>query len=339
MAGHAAYPVLLRCAPGLAHLLQHEMKFRKIMERGARPMVLHQRNHDLVFLKNVVQARNLPQLRIAEESGFCLLHGQYKVSASQLDRAAEALRHLRKPVHLAVTADGRHFDRRDMERFFSRELMARGVRLTEHGTLAWLFLIDEKFYLMLREAEQDEAPQRHLRKREREGSLPATIAAAMAFAARPQARETVLDPCCGSGTLLAEACGLQPHAGRLIGFDLDEAAVSVAKTNLKSFAAAESYKGDGTATGLPDKSVDLALANLPFGRRFGHVANNPALYEGILRELVRTARRPNWRAVLLTSDTQSLRAALKAVPELKAEELFAVKVRGEPAHCCQVVFR
>lgn len=333
------HPLILRAAPGLSRLLQHEMKFRKVMERGARPLELHQRNHDLVFLKNVVSAKGLPEMRIAEDCGDCLMYGQYKISPAQLDRAGEILRRQKKPVKLAVTADGRHFDRRDMDRFMTRELKDRGARFAEDGRMLWLFLIDEKFYLMLQTADQNDAPFRHFRRREREGSLPPTIAAALVFAARPQESETAVDYCCGSGTLLAETHGLQKRTGQLLGFDIDEGAVAVARTNLKNIPQAKVLHRSGTDTELPDNFANLALANLPFGKQFGDVSSNPALYENIFREMVRTAKRPGWRAAMLTSDGGSFKSALQKLPELKYEELFTVKIRGEISRGYLVTFK
>lgn len=333
------HPLILRSAPGLSRVLQHEMKFRKVMERGARPLELRQRNHDMVFLKNVVSAAGLREMRVAEDCGDCLLFGQFKISPAQLDRAGDTLRKMKTPLKLAVTADGRHFDRRDMDRFMERELKDRGVRFAEDGRMLWLFLIDEKFYLMLQTSNQNEAPFRHFRKREREGSLPPTIAAAMVFAARPQEGETAVDYCCGSGTLLAEVHGLQRNIGQLVGFDTDEAAVSVAKTNLKNIRQAKVFGKDGAKTELTDGIVNLALANLPFGKQFGDTSTNPALYEGILREMLRTAKKPGWRAVLLTSDTPSLKSALQKLPELKYEEAFTVKIRGEVSRAYLVTFK
>lgn len=332
-------PLVLRCAPGLARVLQHEMKFRKLMERGARPQEVLQRNHDIVFLKNVVSLENLRKMRVAEDAGACVMHGQFKITPAQLDRAAQALQREKKPLKLAVTADGKHFDRRDMERFMARELKNRGVKLAEKGGMLWLFLIDGKYYLVLQEMHEDAAPLRHLRKREREGSLPPTIAAAMAFVAQPKAGETVLDPCCGSGTLLAEAQALQEQLAHLYGFDTDEAAVTAARGNLAKFLKAEARHGDGAATGLAGGSVDIALANLPFGRQFGDRATNPELYAALLAEMARTGRRPGWRGILLTSDAAAFKSALQKTPELQYEEAFTVKIRGEISRCWKVTFR
>ncbi len=335
----SALPVVLRCAPGLSHLLQHEMKFRKLMERGARPTEIFQRNHDLLFLKNVASPQNLAQMRIAEDAGDCVMHGQFKISPAMLDRAADDLRRVTSPLKLAVTADGRHFDRRDMERFFSRELQQRGVYLAEEGEMLWLFVVDEKFYLVRETAREDNAWSRYLRRHEREGSLPPTIAAAMAFIAKPLENETMLDPCCGSGTLLAEIYGLQSKIGKVTGFDLDPEAIKAARDNIRKIPQAEAFTGDGTLTGRPDATIDLVMANLPFGKQFGKKEDNPGLYTAIVKEFVRLAKKNTFRAVLLTSDVPAFKTAMQAHRELKYEEAFTVKIRGEASRCYLVTFK
>ena len=316
-------------------MLQQEMKFRKIMGRGARPVEAHQRTHDLVFLKNVVSAKGLADMRVAEDCGECLQSGEFKMTPAQLDHAGEILRKFKKPLKLAVTADGRHFDRRDMDRLMTRELKDRGVRFDEDGRMLWLFLIDEKYYLVLQTAGQGEAPFRHFRKREREGSLPPTVAAALVLAARPEAGEIAVDYCCGSGTLLSETHGFQRRMAQLVGFDIDEQAVSVARTNVKNISHAKAVHRDGTQTELPDGFVNLALGNLPSG----DTPAKPALYDALFGEMVRTSKKPGWRAALMVPDLAIFKSALQKRPELKYEELFSVKIRGEVSRGILVTFR
>ena len=199
--------------------------------------------------------------------------------------------------------------------------------------MLWLFLIDEKFYLMLQTASQGDAPFRHFRKREREGSLPPTIAAALVLSAKPEEGEVAVDYCCGSGTLLAETHGLQRRMGQLIGVDIDEAAVAVARTNLKNITRAKVMLRDGAQTELPDGFANLALAHLPSGQ------DNDALYGTLLDEMLRTAKAPRWRAVLLTAEPARLKSALQKRPELKYEELFSVKIRGDVSRGYLVTIR
>ena len=111
----------------------------------------------------------------------------------------------------------------------------------------------------------------------------------MAFLGEPRDGETVLDPVCGSGTLLAEACAYAPgiHA---IGIDSDTDAVAIARRNLARARGVALAAGDARATKLPDASVGLFLANLPFGKQFGSRPQNREFYRDILREMVRVGR-------------------------------------------------
>jgi hypothetical protein len=308
---------VLRCAPGLARLLQDELRFARLIAKADRPLVLRQRNHDLVFLPRLARPPRAGALRLAEEVHRCLAYGRYKVSPSQLDRLAGAVQRCR----LVVSADGSHFDRRDFGRFLARELERRRVRIDESAPELWVFAIDAAYYLCRRVADD----RRSYRVEERPGSLPPTIAAAMAFLGHPADDDVILDPVCGSGTLLAEARGFAPGAA-LFGFDIDTAAIGIARKNLDG-SGATLARGDGRRTGLAERSVSLLLANLPFGKQFGDRAENAALYADLLAEMRRIGR-PGWRAALLSSDEEALRAA---VAGLIVEREFRVQVRGERA--------
>ena len=329
--------VVVRCAPGLARVLQLEMRYRKCLPRGARPLVLHQRNHDLVLSTAVGATEPLAALRIADDAGECLVRGRFKVTASQLDRVAAACAG-RDPWRLLVTAAGDHFNRMDVERFFARSLGERRVRVVEEAArVLWVHLIDESFYVVRQTFSRVQAHDR-ARAAERKGSLPTTVAAALAFAAELAAGERVLDPVCGSGTLLAEAHAKERALGALLGFDVDADAVRVARANLRELPRVDVRLGDGAATGLDDGSVDVVLANLPFGKQFGDVASNPALYRRLLVEMRRVLRADRGRALLLTSDGASLAAALRAFGDAECEELFTVRIRGEAARAFRIEF-
>src|SRR5262249_48073919 len=175
------------------------------------------------------------------------------------------------------------------------------------------------------------------RSEERKGSLPATIAAAMVFVAELEPGERVLDPVCGSGTLLAEARAKERSIGALLGFDVDPDAVRAARANLREIAGVDVRLGDGAATGLEAASIDVVLANLPFGKQFGSVATNAGLYARLLAE-TRRVLKPGGRAVLLTSDDESLSKALREFTDAQCGEAFSVKIRGEAATAFRVAF-
>ena len=330
-ASSAAPGWLLRCAPGLAKTLVTELRFNTLIDRRTKPTLLWQRNHDLVFLPRLQREPKPGDLRIAEEVHRCPVYGRYKISHHQLDVMAAALTAQKKSWHLVVSVDGTRFNRHELARWLARELQQRRAPLDEQSSrLASLFCVEDAYYFCLPFRMAEDAALRKHRVAEREGSLPPTIAAAMAFLANPRDADTVLDPVCGSGTLLAEIHAYAPGAA-LAGIDLDRHAIAAARRNLAHLPQVQLSVGDGRSTGLPDGSMTLFLANLPFGKQFGSRPENRQLYPDILRELVRLGRPGDWRAILLTSDIEALQAAVAATPGIGIAAKNQVKIRGEAA--------
>jgi predicted RNA methylase len=319
---------VVRSAPGLGRTLIAELRHDKLLGQNDRADLLWQRNHDLMFAPRLARMPQAHDLRIAEDVHRCLVYGRYKVSDSQLDRLAQLLHGQRR--RLVVTADGRHFNRHDLGRFLARELSQRGVKLDDGAKAPLLvFCIEQAYYACVPIREADQTTGRDRRQVEREGSLPPPIAAAMAFMTRPGDDDTILDPVCGSGTLLAEAAGYAPGA-RLLGADQDLQAVKTARRNLKDFGTAEIDHADARALDLPAESVSLVLANLPFGKQYGDVAENRTLYAEVLGEVRRVAAPKGFRAALLASDRGLLRDAARDAG-LKVTHDLAIRVRGEDA--------
>ncbi|HXM55529.1 MAG TPA: methyltransferase domain-containing protein [Candidatus Dormibacteraeota bacterium] len=103
--------------------------------------------------------------------------------------------------------------------------------------------------------------QRDGREVERPGALRPVVAAAMLRLASP-IRGAVLDPCCGTGTIVAESLAT---GGRAIGADLDAAALAAARVNLPP--GTPLLRADAAALPLPAASTGSVVTNLPFGRR------------------------------------------------------------------------
>jgi Methyltransferase domain len=95
--------------------------------------------------------------------------------------------------------------------------------------------------------------------------LPPSVAAAMVdLAGRPGAAgpaRTLLDACCGAGTILAEALAAGWAAD---GYDMEEPAVEVAR---RAAPAARVELGDARELLLPDECVGACVSRLPSGRR------------------------------------------------------------------------
>jgi 23S rRNA G2445 N2-methylase RlmL len=147
------------------------------------------------------------------------------------------------------------------------------------------------------------------------GALNAVIAYAMARLTRPTPTDRVLNFACGSGTLLIErlALGL---AALALGCDRDPAALACAAQNFQAARIATPVplcQADFTHLPLPDRSVDVLTADLPFGQMIGSHAENERLYPLMLAETARVAA-PGARMVLVTHEIRLLERLLDASP-------------------------
>jgi tRNA G10 N-methylase Trm11 len=254
--------------------------------------------------------------------------GRERAGARQLDLLARAIQH--ESIDGLVSAiAGDVFSRNDFMPWLSRELAARRVRLSQsYKRAVWLLAVDDKFYFGLPRFNHHDAPGRSS-AREREGSLPPVVAAAMVFAAKPRSNEVIIDPVMGTGTILVEASQMA-HGAQLIGCDIDAAAVALARRSLGHVRGARLLHRDSTRADPDGPDITLTLANLPFGKQHKSSYGNRALYEAILRRSLEHAA-PTWRAILLTSDEESLQSAVGAIGGLTLSAVASIKVRGQAA--------
>lgn len=151
---------------------------------------------------------------------------------------------------------------------------------------------------------------------ERPGALRPTVAAAMVQLAGEPAG-ILLDPCCGSGTVLVEASAAGWAAE---GADIDPAAVEVARRNVRR---GEIRTGDARRLDRPDGSVAACASNLPFGQQYKIQGSMQAWLAEVLRELARVTR-VGGRVVVLAPDVPA-----GAVPDtLWLGERYALRLLG-----------
>lgn len=151
---------------------------------------------------------------------------------------------------------------------------------------------------------------------ERPGALrPAVAAAMVALAGSPTGE--LLDPCCGSGTILSEAMAV---GWRAQGRDIDPDAVQIAQANAPG---ALIRVGDARHLDLPDESVESCASNLPFGRQYGVEGEMSAWLSAVLSELARVTR-PAGTVVLLAPDIP--RSAVSSA--LRQTSRFTLRLLG-----------
>ena len=145
------------------------------------------------------------------------------------------------------------------------------------------------------------------REVERSGALRPTVAAAMVrLAGKPAG--LLLDPCCGSGTILAEATEVGWGAA---GTDIDPDAVRIARKNAPD---ASVEQGDVRQLPFQERSLDACVSNLPFGRQYNVQGGMERWLRAALAELGRVTR-PGGRVVLLAPSPGSSAAVRGAVQQ------------------------
>jgi hypothetical protein len=170
----------------------------------------------------------------------------------------------------------------------------------------WGFYVGEVLHLGLRLSDErmkyrGKAPQR------RSGALRPTIAAALALLAEPKPGSLVVDPMCGTGTVLEEAFAREKGA-RYLGGDSAQDAVELARQRLKGYGIAVE-RWDARRLPLEEGAIDCVVCNLPFGKRYSTPGENPSLYRALVSHW-RTKLKVRGRMVLLTGDSRALEGCL-----------------------------
>ncbi len=124
------------------------------------------------------------------------------------------------------------------------------------------------------------------------GAVNAAVGAAMVLLTEPADNQLVLNPACGSGTLLVERAEVG-RAARIMGCDIAGEVLVCARENIEASGydqRVEIHQWDARHIPLPDRAVDALCIDLPFGHLVGDHRENRDLYPDILRETARVAR-------------------------------------------------
>jgi 23S rRNA G2445 N2-methylase RlmL len=243
-----------------------------------------------------------------------------------------------KPTYRLVTQmQGTHGYRR----VDAREALARGLRgkfpaswlpAEENAAVeVWLTIQGATAYCGLRLSDRT-MRHRTYKHEHLPASLRPTVAAAAVRVAEIRPGQTVLDPMCGAGTILAEAlawAGQRRGTIRAWGGDRDGAALRAAASNLRTLGRPLLVRWDAARLPLADGTVDRIVSNPPFGVQLGRPEEIGPLYGRMVEEYDRVLR-PRGAAVLLVADLGTLReAARKAGWEPGPRH--RIRVLGQPA--------
>jgi len=169
-----------------------------------------------------------------------------------------------------------------------RRALPRGMHLVEDDADIefWLWLHGSEALIGLR---LSDATMRH-RTYKREhlpASLRPTVAAAMGWLARPTPDDIVLDPLCGTGTIIIERALLAPLK-QAQGGDIRDEAVAMARRNARAANVMATWRvWDARSLPLDTATVTRIITNLPFGKQIGTRETNADLYAALIGEFGR----------------------------------------------------
>jgi len=248
-------------------------------------------------------------------------------------------RHLRFRV-VARMAGEHEFRRVDLQRAVERGVTERGDRdwrlVDDNADVEiWATMFPGEVLIALRLSDE-RMRHREYKVAHLPGSLRPAVAAALGWLSEPADEDVVLDPLCGSGTVLIERAQLGRY-NLLIGSDHDGAALAAARTNIgPRYKPIELHPWDAVALPLPDGAVSKAITNLPWGIRHGSHEQNRRAYPRIVAELRRVVR-PGGLIVMLTGEARLMGEVLRH-SRLRSEKVLYVSILGAQAavYVCRV---
>ncbi|MBC7108950.1 MAG: class I SAM-dependent RNA methyltransferase [Methanomassiliicoccales archaeon] len=170
-------------------------------------------------------------------------------------------------------------------------------------------VINDVFFLGIDTTGDSSLHKRPWRVYDHPAHLKASIANAMIELAELDGG-SVLDPMCGSGTILIELA-LRDYEGRIIGIEKYKKHLTGAKMNALAAGVLERIEfihGDATKLSQYVESVDFAISNLPYGLKIGKKSLIPELYMKFFAELSKVLEK---RGVFLTTEKGAIERAFE----------------------------
>jgi putative N6-adenine-specific DNA methylase/tRNA (guanine6-N2)-methyltransferase len=178
---------------------------------------------------------------------------------------------------------------------------------------------------------QEALSRRHLGGFQPRAALKANVAYALLQLARTEAPDALLDPFCGSGTILLEAADLWPDTHGY-GNDWNTDAVNGARQNADLEEVApriDIREGDVwyLSETFDDVTADLIVTNPPFGIRIGSSMSFFPFYRRVLEQMAAVLR-PGGRVVILVLKQGPFNRALSETGLFDVRHVRVIEMGG-----------
>lgn len=165
--------------------------------------------------------------------------------------------------------------------------------------------------------------RREWRSESYEGQLHPPIAAAMARFSRSKSPTRIIDPFCGSGTILIESSSINPTIEH-VGIDLNPKVISIAKNNSLKAGTRINFLNTSAFDQAVDYGRSFIVSNPPWGDKH---QINLGENKNFLKKLTRSIRESDGAVLIMPEDF----AKEISADGLLVEELVRTRVNGKLA--------
>lgn len=166
--------------------------------------------------------------------------------------------------------------------------------------------------------------RRHWRHLRYDGQLHTTVAAAMARLLDRQKANTIIDPFCGSGTLLIESAMLSPSHTHL-GFDISREAIDTARQSAGMAGVQVVFGEKDSLDAEPSDEPFLLLSNPPWDEKH---QIDPEKRLTFIQQLMKLVYASKGGVLLLPEE---IAAELERTEDLQMHRLAQTRIRGKLA--------
>ncbi len=231
---------------------------------------------------------------------------------------------------------GQHqYRRKDLAEAVAKGVQRRYPRwrpVADHAQLEiWVNLLGSYLLCGIRLSDRT-MRHRFEHKRELAASLRPSVAAAIVYLTQPDPADIFLDPMCGSGTILMER-RLAGPVRQMVAADIGRQQVQATRHNVGRQKRTQPafftvLRADGQHLPLAAQSMTKIASNLPFGKQIGSPKMIARLYPAFFTECDRVLK-PNGRAVVLSSEFDLVKTAVRQCPGLNIVTGYSVATLGQ----------